>query len=220
MDANQKKIPEKIAQLRREYTKGGLRRSDLHDEPTVQFNRWFEQALEADIHDTNAVTLATANASGHPSSRIVLLKGVDERGFIFYTNYKGQKSRDIEVTPHVSLCFYWSGLDRQVRIQGIAQKVSREESENYFKIRPRESQIGAWASRQSSEVKNRDELESNFAKMAERFEGKPVPLPDYWGGYVVNPYKIEFWQGRPNRLHDRFVYTQNDGKWEIKRLNP
>jgi len=217
---SQKKVSKEIARLRREYRSGGLRRDDLESEPIAQFEKWFNQALETDIRDANAMTLSTANAAGQPSTRIVLLKGVDRRGFIFYTNYGGQKSQDIEENPRVSLCFYWSGLDRQVRIQGIAERVAEEESREYFNIRPRESKIGAWASRQSSEVENRAELEAKFKEMEDRFEGSPVPLPDFWGGYVVNPSKIEFWQGRPNRLHDRFVYTEKDTKWEIKRLNP
>ena len=217
---SQKKIPNEIAKLRREYTSGGLRRDDLDSDPIAQFQKWFNESLETDIIDANAMTLSTSDTGGQPSTRIVLLKGVDERGFIFYTNYGGKKARDIENNPNVSLCFYWSGLDRQVRIQGEAQRVPKEESREYFKIRPRESQIGAWASMQSTEVENRNELEKNFEEMTKRFEGKPVPLPDFWGGYVVDPKKVEFWQGRPNRLHDRFVYRKKDGNWEILRFNP
>ena len=215
------KSENKIALLRREFTKGGLRRSDLKDDPVKQFDIWFQQALDVDQIDANAVTLSTATSEGQPSSRIVLLKGFDERGFIFYTNYSGNKSIELQQNPHVALCFYWADLDRQVRIEGKAKKVPRNESAEYFLLRPRESQIGAWASDQSRPVKNRQMLEDQFNEMVKKFDNEEVPLPDDWGGYVVEPHKIEFWQGRANRLHDRFVYTlESDSSWKIIRLYP
>jgi len=206
--------------LRREFTKGGLRRADLKPDPIAQFDIWFQQALDVHQMDANAMTLSTVSAAGQPSSRIVLLKGFDERGFIFYTNYSGRKSVDIEQNPKVSLCFYWPALDRQVRIDGKAEKVSRKESAEYFALRPRESQIGAWASDQSSPAKNRQELEKKFDNMAKQFDNELVPLPNDWGGYVVEPKKVEFWQGRANRLHDRFVYQLDDTNWTVQRLYP
>jgi len=206
--------------LRREFTKGGLRRADLKPDPIAQFDIWFQQALDVHQMDANAMTLSTVSAAGQPSSRIVLLKGFDERGFIFYTNYSGRKSVDIEQNPRVSLCFYWPALDRQVRIDGKAEKVSRKKSAEYFALRPRESQIGAWASDQSSPAKNRQELEKKFDNMAKQFDNELVPLPNDWGGYVVKPQKMEFWQGRANRLHDRFVYQLDDRNWTIQRLYP
>lgn len=211
-----------VALLRREFTKGGLRRADLKPEPIAQFDIWFQQALDIHQMDANAMTLSTVSGEGKPSSRIVLLKGFDERGFIFYTNYSGEKSVEIGQNPYVSLCFYWPDLDRQVRIDGKAERVPRKESAEYFAIRPRESQIGAWASDQSSPAENREELESKFNQMTKRFDNEQVPLPDDWGGYVVEPQKVEFWQGRANRLHDRFVYQLEleHANWTIQRLYP
>jgi pyridoxamine 5'-phosphate oxidase len=208
-----------IAALRREYVLSGLRRRDLAADPINQFKAWFEQALAAEIHEPNAMTLATVSPEGQPSSRIVLLKGVDQRGFAFYTNYLGRKSQELEKNPAAALTFFWAGLERQVCIRGLCSKSSREESEVYFKSRPLGSQLGAWASRQDEVVPGREFLEKRLAEVTAK-HGDNVPLPPYWGGFILNPKTVEFWQGRPNRLHDRFVYTREDAGWKIDRLSP
>lgn len=210
-----------LADLRREYTKGGLRRADLEPDPLVQFQKWFEQALNAQILEPSAMTLATADEKGRPSARIVLLKAVDERGFVFFTNYESRKGGELALNPHAALVCYWAELEREVLVAGEATKVSREESAKYFAMRPRGSQLGAWVSKQSSVVENRAFLETELAKAEERFAHRHVELPPYWGGYVLNPVRIEFWQGRPNRLHDRFQYSKEPGgSWRIERLSP
>ena len=211
---------ERVARLRREYTREGLTEKDLADDPMDVFADWFQAAVDENLLDANAMTLATVNAASRPAARIVLIKGFDERGFIFYTNYESSKARDIAANPHVHLCFYWNDFERQVRIDGKAEKLPREESEEYFKTRPRESQIGAWASKQSAEVESRDILQETYQKFEEQFEGQEVPLPDNWGGYVVRPHAIEFWQGRPSRMHDRILYEHKSGNWVTKRLAP
>jgi pyridoxamine 5'-phosphate oxidase len=210
-----------LADLRREYTKGGLRRADLEPNPIVQFQKWFEQALNAQILEPSAMTLATADEKGRPSARIVLLKAVDERGFVFFTNYESRKGNELAVNPHAALVCYWAELEREVLVAGEITRVSREESAKYFAMRPRGSQLGAWVSKQSSVVESRAFLESELAKAEERFANRDVELPPYWGGYVLNPARIEFWQGRPNRLHDRFQYSKEPGgRWRIERLSP
>ena len=210
-----------LADLRREYSKSGLRRDDLDLDPIVQFQTWFEQALQAQLIEPSAITLATADASGRPSARIVLLKAVDERGFTFFTNYESRKGRELAANPHAALVCYWAELEREVLIAGEVKKVSREESAEYFAKRPRGSQLGAWVSKQSSVVHGRGDLERELAGVEARFAGRDVELPPYWGGYVLNPARVEFWQGRPNRLHDRFQYTrQSGGLWRIERLSP
>ena len=210
-----------LAGLRRHYTKGGLAERDLHPNPIEQFRRWFAQSQEAHLPEPNAMTLATASADGIPSARIVLLKGVDEDGFVFFTNYESQKGEELGENPHAALVFYWAELERQVRIMGGVTKTSREESEEYFAKRPVESQLGAWASEQSTVIPNRRSLEDQLTALGKWYEGQEIPAPPYWGGYRVSPETIEFWQGRPNRLHDRLVYTLDDGgKWEIDRLAP
>ncbi len=210
-----------LAALRREYTQGGLRRDDLDPDPIFQFQKWFEQALTAKLLEPSAVTLATADHQGHPSARIVLLKAVDQRGFVFFTNYESRKGREIALNPHVALVCYWAELEREVLVAGEAEKVSREESTEYFAKRPRGSQLGAWVSRQSSVVADREFLEAELGRAEARFTGRDVGLPPFWGGYVIKPSRIEFWQGRPNRLHDRFQYSrQPDGSWQIDRLSP
>jgi pyridoxamine 5'-phosphate oxidase len=210
-----------LADLRREYTKGGLRRADLDPNPLVQFQKWFEQALTAQLIEPSAMTLATADKQGRPSTRIVLLKGVDERGFTFFTNYESRKGRELAENPRASLVLYWAELERQVCIAGDVAKTSREESEKYFASRPRGSQLGAWTSKQSSVVPDRSFLEAELQKVEARFAGRDVATPPYWGGYLLTPIRIEFWQGRPNRLHDRFQYErQPDGSWRIDRLSP
>jgi pyridoxamine 5'-phosphate oxidase len=213
----------KIADFRREYTLAGLRRADLDANPVAQFQKWFEQAstaLSQKEIDVNAATLATADKNGKPSARTILLKGLDERGFIFFTNYGSRKGRELSENPNASLVFHWQQLERQVCIAGPVKKTSREESENYFKSRPRGSQLAAWASNQSDVVADRAALESKWNEMEKKFPNE-VPLPPNWGGYVLKPEHIEFWQGRPSRLHDRFCYTrQKNNSWKLERLAP
>lgn len=232
-----------LAELRREYTLGGLDRSDLNADPIPQFQKWFGQATAAQSNsrlrqigialyklwqallgrvpaDVNAMTLATVSADAMPSSRTVLLKGVDARGFIFFTNYESRKGRELAANPNAALTFFWPELERQVCVAGSVSKLAIAESESYFKSRPRGSQLGAWASNQSSVVENRAALEKLWQDAESRFP-QEVPLPAYWGGYVLSPTRIEFWQGRPSRLHDRFCYTrQSDGQWKLERLSP
>src|SRR6184192_2247379 len=199
----------------------GLRRSDLDPNPIGQFANWFTAAIEAGIRDVNAMSLATAGRDSKPTVRIVLLKGFDQDGFVFFTNYESEKGRHLEENPHAALAFYWIELDRQIRISGPAEKTSREESERYFHSRPVGSQLGAWVSRQSEVIDGRRVLDARLAEMTERFGEGPIPLPPHWGGYRVKPAVIEFWQGRANRLHDRFRYTRKaDSAWQIDRLAP
>jgi len=209
-----------IGDYRREYTKGGLNKEDLSDSPFVQFEKWFTQAMEADIPDASAMTIATVSSSGKPTQRTVLLKIFDEEGFVFFTNYSSQKSQQIGENPNVSLLFPWTELERQVEINGQATKISTAESLKYFLSRPRGSQLGAWASAQSSPINSRQILESQLEKMKSKFTKGKIPLPDFWGGYRVVPETIEFWQGGENRLHDRFEYTREKSEWTSKRLQP
>ena len=208
-----------LADLRRDYAGKPLTKGAVDRDPFVQFGIWLDEALTAEITDANAMTLATADASGRPSSRVVLLKGFDETGFVFFTNYESQKGRDLSSNPNASLSFFWPQLHRQVIINGTSTKVSREESENYFKSRPYESQLGAWASAQSSVLGSRADLDAKFDEMRRRF-GNDVPLPTFWGGFRVAADRIELWQGRANRLHDRIVYRLAGGSWVIERLSP
>ena len=202
-------------------TRGGLRRRDLDPNPIKQFGNWFTAAIEAGIRDVNAMSLATATADGRPSVRIVLLKEFDHDGFVFFTNYQSEKGRQLEANPHAALAFYWIELDRQIRVSGTVEKTSHGESERYFHSRPPGSQLGAWASRQSEVLDARRVLDARMAKITERFADKPIPLPPHWGGFRLKPDTIEFWQGRPDRLHDRFRYTlQSNGTWLIDRLAP
>jgi len=233
-----------IADLRKEYNLTGLRRADLDSNPVTQFNRWFDQAtgarasgrirklfvtiyksfltfFGAETPDLNAMTLATADKEGRPSARIVLLKGVDDRGFIFFTNYDSRKGHDLAENPQAALVFYWPDLERQVCIAGDITRLPETESDAYFKSRPRGSRIGAWASRQSEIVRDRAELEQKWQQLESQYPGEQVPKPPFWGGYILSPTRIEFWQGRPNRLHDRFRYTREpDKSWKIERLSP
>jgi pyridoxamine 5'-phosphate oxidase len=209
-----------VARLREEYTRAGLRESDADPNPIEQFRGWFGEALAADIHEPNAMILATASPDGLPSARVVLLKGFDERGFVFYTNYEGRKSRELEANPRAALLFYWGELERQVRVEGRVSRVPDRESDAYFAGRPRGSQLGAWASEQSRPVRDRGALERRQRELEDEYEGREVPRPPFWGGYRVEPETMEFWQGRENRLHDRLRYRRSRGGWEIERLQP
>lgn len=209
-----------VSNVRREYGLAGLSESDLAADPIEQFRLWLDQAMAAYPEEFTSMTLATADREGRPSARIVLLKGVDERGFVFYTNYESRKARELEENPRAALVFYWSALDRQVRVEGTIERTSREESEAYFRSRPPGSQVGAWVSPQSRPIAGREELEEKVRQAAERFAGD-VPLPDHWGGFRVRPDVLEFWQGRPSRLHDRLCYIRlADGGWRVERLAP
>jgi pyridoxamine 5'-phosphate oxidase len=208
------------ASLRKEYTRAGLREADVDPDPLVQFRTWFEEAVRADLHEPNAMTLATATEDGRPSARTVLLKGYDERGFVFYTNYEGRKAGDLEANPACALLFYWGGLERQVRIEGRASRLSEEESDAYFASRPRGSRLGALASEQSCPVEDRSVLEERVRALEAEYEGRDIPRPRFWGGYRVEPEVVEFWQGRENRLHDRLVYRRAGYGWGIERLQP
>ncbi len=211
----------KLFELRKNYTQGGLSLHQVLPDPMAQFNLWFEQAMFAELIEPNAMTLATSNALGKVSARVVLLKEVDERGFVFYTNYNSRKSQDIEENPNAALVFLWLELERQVRIEGKLEKVPPEESDTYFKSRPRESQIAAWTSDQSKEIETREKLFDNFSALKEKYKESQIPRPPHWGGYVLKPSEVEFWQGRPGRLHDRILYVRNDdNRWDRKRLAP
>ncbi|NJK54669.1 MAG: pyridoxamine 5'-phosphate oxidase [Pleurocapsa sp. SU_5_0] len=211
-----------IADLRQNYTLAGLTEVDLDSNPIQQFNLWFEQALAADLIEPNAMTLATATPDGKPSARIVLLKGVSEQGFVFYTNYGSQKGRQLIANPYAALVFLWDKLERQIRIEGKVEKLSSRESLEYFHSRPKASQLGAWTSAQSQVIPNREILEEKLASLQAQYSGEvTIPLPDHWGGFRVVPDRLEFWQGRPSRLHDRLVYNlETDGNWSISRLSP
>lgn len=210
-----------LEQVRRDYLMGGLSRENLKDNPFKQFEFWLQQAIDAKLKDPTAMTLATVDAAGQPSQRIVLLKHMDERGFVFYTNYESRKAHEIENNPKVSIHFPWHMLERQVKICGEVEKVSQSESLKYFLSRPKESQLAAWASAQSKPISSRQLLMQQFNVMKDRFNKGEIPLPSFWGGYRVVPSTIEFWQGGSNRLHDRFEYQrQDDGSWDIQRLSP
>lgn len=208
-----------IENIRREYRNEGLILREVDEDPFVQFDRWFRQALKSGMVDPNAMTLATSTRDGKPSARIVLLKGYDASGFVFYTNYESRKGMDLDENPVAGLVFYWDVLSRQVRIEGRTEKLSTRDSELYFKSRPYDSQISAWASDQSSEIADRAALERKVEELQGKF-GDHVPLPPFWGGYRVIPDRIEFWQGRPRRLHDRIEYQRKGTVWTRKRLAP
>ncbi|MEY3418250.1 MAG: hypothetical protein RJA46_21 [Pseudomonadota bacterium] len=208
-----------IAQLRKNYTFGQLSETEVPPNPLSLFQLWFDQAVKAECPEPNSMTLATADAAGNPSARIVLLKGADEAGFTFFTNYESQKGKDLAVRPQAALLFHWHELERQVRIKGLVERVSPTESDEYFHSRPAASRIGAWASPQSTEIPNREFLEEAEKRFAADFGDKP-PRPDHWGGYRLHPTEIEFWQGRPSRLHDRIHYQLDGAQWRIARLAP
>jgi pyridoxamine 5'-phosphate oxidase len=213
--------PVNLEEMRRNYANRSLDLPDLQADPFGQFDAWMREAIETQLLEPNAMSLATVSAAGTPSVRVVLLKGFDARGFVFYTNYHSNKARDIAANPSVALLFPWLPLERQVSVTGRAERISAAESLKYFLSRPRDSRIGAWASRQSEVITTRSLLEAKFAEMKQKFLNSEVPLPDFWGGYRVTPATFEFWQGRPNRLHDRFRYSrQPDGRWKLDRLMP
>lgn len=209
-----------IADLRLNYTRQQLNESEVDPDPIRQFQIWFEQAVSAQLLEPNAMTLATASREGVPSARIVLLKGVDPRGFVFYTNYESRKGRELADNPRAALVFLWNVLERQVRIEGTVERVSDQETNAYFHSRPLESQLGAWASNQSQVIPGRPVLEQRFQAFKQKYQNQEVPRPPHWGGYRVVPHLIEFWQGRPNRLHDRLCYRLEGTRWVIERLAP
>jgi pyridoxamine 5'-phosphate oxidase len=210
-----------LAAMRKEYADAGLREADLAADPIAMFERWFADARAVNLHEPNAMVLATASAEGRPSSRMVLLKGFGADGFRFFTNTRSRKGDDLAANPACALLFPWHLLERQVRIEGVAERLSEAEVAAYFEVRPRGSQLGAWASHQSRPVADRDELEAAYTEVAERYpEPTPVPVPEEWGGYVVRPDLVEFWQGRPGRMHDRLVYTRSGTSWTTQRLAP
>lgn len=209
-----------LADIRTDYRQASLDERDVDADPIAQFTHWFGEAVRARVHEPNAMCLATATPDAYPSARMVLLKGVDARGFVFYTDYRSRKGRELADNPHAALCFFWGELERQVRIVGAVQQVSRAESDEYFQSRPLPSRIGAWTSSQSSVLDSRAELEAELEANEQRFAGGVVPLPEHWGGYRIVPDEIEFWQGRPSRLHDRIRFRRRDGTWKAERLSP
>jgi len=211
---------QEIQQLRQEYSQHTLDESDVAKTPFNQFEIWFNEAFSSEVNETNAMTLCTVDSSNKPHGRIVLLKGFDEKGFTFYTNQASNKGIDIATNPNVSISFFWKELERQVQIEGIAEKLPREESEIYFKSRPHMSQIGAMASNQSEVVKNRDFLDEKFNTLSAKYPEGTVPMPETWGGYLIKPIYFEFWQGRRSRLHDRITYKKEEKSWLIQRLSP
>lgn len=212
---------EDIAAIRRDYRLSALDEQGMASDPIEQFARWWEEATHSEIDEVNAMTLATATPGGLPSARIVLLKSFDERGFIFFTNYASHKGRELEHNPRASLIFFWKELERQVRIEGLVERLPTEESDAYFASRPRGSQLGAWASQQSTIIPDREWLEKRMAELEAAYENKPIPKPPHWGGYLVKPLNVEFWQGRSSRLHDRIRYVlERERSWMKQRLAP
>lgn len=207
-----------LSSLRKEFLQSGINKEDLKSSPVEQFSLWFSQAMEADIVEPSAMSLATSDDS--IGIRTVLLKYFDEKGFVFYTNYESKKSKQMQKNPQAAILFPWLALERQVKIIGKVEKISKLESLKYFSSRPKGSQIGAWASEQSSRISSRSILIEQFESMKKKFSNGEIPLPEFWGGYRVIPQSIEFWQGRANRLHDRFIYEREEGEWTISRLSP
>jgi pyridoxamine 5'-phosphate oxidase len=216
-----KSLRQLVANFRNEYISNGINESELKDNPIDQFEVWLNEAVKNKLREPNAMFLATATPDGKPSGRVVLLKGFDERGFIFYTNYGSRKAIELDKNNAASLTFLWLEIYKQVRVEGTVQRISDKESDQYFNSRPRESQIGAWASDQSQPIANRDVLEREMEALEKQFEGKPIPRPENWGGFCVKPQQIEFWLGRANRLHDRILYQRSDDNiWTKQRLSP
>lgn len=213
-------LNEHIRKLRSDYSQMELNEAHVNKDPFIQFETWLKEALEAEIIEPHAVTLSTASKAGKPASRIVLLREVNSKGFIFYTNYNSEKGKQIAENNNAALNFFWPQIERQVCIEGTLEKVSTTVSDSYFQSRPRESKIGAWVSEQSSIIKNRDILEEKFIQLSAKYPGEEVPRPPHWGGYLLKPTAIEFWQGRPSRLHDRIQYVLSGNSWLIQRLSP
>lgn len=210
-----------IADLRKDYSSQTLRETDIELHPVDQFQKWWTEAVNSQIDEVNAMTLATASSDGMPSARIMLLKGFDNNGFVFFTNYKSYKALHLEENPKACLVFFWKELERQVRITGLVKKASSQESDEYFLSRPTGSQVGAWASKQSQVIESREWLENRYLQLTEEFKENELKRPPHWGGYVVTPVIMEFWQGRPSRLHDRIQYSlEENGSWKIERLSP
>jgi len=210
-----------LAKLRSEYSKASLDVSSMLPDPIQQFEKWFLEALDANVMEPNAMNLSTINADNRPSSRIVLLKGIEEKRFVFYSNYQSTKGKELDQNPACALTFFWPELERQVRVEGMAERINEERSEKYFQSRPRGSQVGAWTSPQSSIINSRSILEERAQQIEKRFEGLAVlPKPNQWGGYQVDAQVIEFWQGRPNRLHDRIQFLKIENAWKVQRLAP
>lgn len=209
-----------INSIRNNYAKEKLGKKDVNANPILQFAKWFEEAVGAQVIDPNAMTVCSATKEGKPSARILLLRNFSEDGFIYYTNYNSRKGIEIAENPYCALLFFWPELERQIRIEGVVQKQTVEESNLYFNSRPRESKIGAWASEQSKVIVNREVLNEKHEKFSEKYPDENVPRPPHWGGYLLRPVSIEFWQGRPNRLHDRILYTKENNSWKIERLSP
>lgn len=209
-----------IADIRRVYQLKSLSEEDVAEDPMVQFETWWQEAVQAGIDEVNAMTLATVDEEGMPSARTVLLKGIHENGFVFFTNYNSRKVQEIIANDQVALLFFWKELERQVRIEGIAHKTSEEESDAYFASRPRESQLGAWSSPQSEEIASREVLEQHQQELINQYADKAIPRPPHWGGFLVIPRLVEFWQGRPGRLHDRLQYVFTGSQWNVRRLAP
>lgn len=212
-------MDDKISQIRRSYLTGELDEASVGSNPIAMFGAWMDAAIESGIDEPNGMSLATVSADGAPSVRIVLLRGFNEHGFVFFTNYDSAKGRDLLANPRAAMTFWWQPLERQVRITGRVERIAREESDAYFRTRPRGHQLSAWASRQSRRVEHREELQALAAEVETLFPGE-VPLPDFWGGYRLMPERIEFWQGRENRLHDRFLFERQAGEWTVTRLAP
>ena len=210
-----------IATMRKIYQLKSLKEEDVNADPILQFDTWWQEAIAHKVEEPNAMTLATCNSLGRPSARIVLLKGIHNNGFVFYTNYNSRKAHQIDENPFVALVFFWKELERQIRIEGEIKKVSAKESDEYFSVRPRESQLGAWSSPQSNVIESAGFLQENMKKYYDKFQGEEVPRPEHWGGFIVEPNTIEFWQGKPGRLHDRLQYSLSENKeWFIQRLAP